>query len=316
MIKQSSYSGYSVYRRRKRTIYNIALIALFAVILSLIPLYIFNYSGENGADRRDLLLHWESLAFDKVYQLSGEQLVQKPMDYFLLTINGFSAYQLAIAQINNSSTLNFINTCIWALRKAMLFKEGADDGRLFYVLGKAYYYKGIGYEDLAIKYLVKARESGFDARDIPEYLGLAYASASVGDYKSSIEAFTQVLNPQDYAFSPSDALLLSIANSYIALGEDEAAQVYLRLCLEASRDFSMISTVRLSLAQIFLRNADFVGAEALYNEIIEEGGNADAHFYLGELYNSRGEVVRARAEWRRAIIIDPSHRQARSRLNL
>jgi tetratricopeptide (TPR) repeat protein len=289
---------------------------LVAVLLSLIPLYIFNYSGENVADRRDLFLLWESSAFDKVYQLSGEQLAQKPLDYFLLTIHGFSAYQLAIAQINNSSTLSFINNCIWALRKAMLFQEGADDGRLFYVLGKAYYYKGPGYEDLSIKYLKKARESDFNARDIPEYLGLAYASASVRDYRSSIEAFTQVLNPLDYTFSPSDALLLSIANSYIALGEDEAAQTYLSLCLETSRDFSMISTVRLSIAEIFLRNADFVGAEALYNEIIEEGGNADAHFYLGELYNSRGEVVRARAEWRRAIQIDPSHRQARSRLNL
>jgi tetratricopeptide (TPR) repeat protein len=315
MIKQSSRSGYRAQRRRNRTIHNIALILVLGGLLSFIPLYIFNFRRENGADRRDLLQLWESMNFDKVYQLSGEQLAQKPLDYFLLTIHGFSAYQLAIAQINNSSTLNFINNCIWALRKAMLFKESVDDGRIFYVLGKAYYYKGTGYEDLSIKYLEKARKSGFDARDIPEYLGLAYASDSVRDYISSIEAFTQVLNPS-YASSPSDALLLSIADSYIALGEDEAAQAYLMLCLEASRDFSMISTVRLSLAQIFIRNADFAGAEALYNEIIEEGGNADAHFYLGELYNSRGEVVRARAEWRRAIIIDPSHRQARSRLNL
>jgi tetratricopeptide (TPR) repeat protein len=289
---------------------------LLVVLLSLIPLYIFNFRGEKGADRKDILQLWESLAFDKVYQLSREQLAQKPLDYFLLTINGFSAYQLAIAQINNSSMLNYLNNCIWSLRKAMILKEGADDGRLFYVLGKAYYYKGTGYEDLSIQYLKKARNSAFNAQDIPEYLGLAYASASVRDYQSSIEAFTQVLNSPDYAFFPSDTLLLSIANSYIALGEDETAQVYLKLCLETSKDSYMISTVRLSLAQILFRNADFAGAEALYNVIIQEGGNADAYFYLGELYNSRGETVRARAEWRRAIQIDPSHRQARQRLNI
>jgi tetratricopeptide (TPR) repeat protein len=286
------------------------------VLLSLIPLYIFNFRRENGADRKDILQFWESFAFDKVFQLSGEQLAQKPLDYFLLTINGFSAYQLAIAQINNSSMLRFLDNCIWSLRKAMLLKEGADDGRIFYVLGKAYYYKGFGYEDLSIRYLKRARNTAFDARDIPEYLGLAYASASVRDYKSSIEAFTQVLNSPDYTFYPSDTLLLSIANSYIAMGEDEVAQVYLKLCLETSRDSYMITTVRLSLAQILFRNADFAGAEALYNEILREGGNADAYFYLGELYNARGETVRARAEWRRAIIIDPSHRQARLRLNI
>jgi tetratricopeptide (TPR) repeat protein len=256
------------------------------------------------------------MAFAEVYKLSAEQLAQKPLDFFLLTIHGFSAYQLAIAQINNSSMLNYINNSIWSLRKAMLLNEGTNDGRVFYVLGKAYYYKGVGYEELTIKYLEKARKSAFNARDIPEYLGLAYAS--VRDYRSSIAAFSLALNParEDKLSFPSDALLLSIASSYIALGEVESAMTYLILCIETSRDSNMISAARLDLAQILIGKADFAGAEALYNMIIEEGGNADAHYYLGELYNARGEVIRARAEWRRAIQVDPGHTQARSRLNL
>jgi tetratricopeptide (TPR) repeat protein len=316
MTKERSHSGYKVRQYRKRTIPKIALIILFVILLSLIPVYIINFGVKSGPDQRDLLWLWDSMAFAEVYKLSAEQLAQKPLDFFLLTLNGFSAYQLAIAQINNSSMLNYINSSIWALRKAMLLNEGINDGRIFYVLGKAYYYKGKGYEELTIKYLEKARKSAFHARDISEYQGLAYAS--VKDYRSSIAAFTLALNPQGdgEGLSPSDALLMSIADSYIAMGEVEPAQVYLALCLETSMDSNMISAARLSLAQILAGKADISGAEELYNKIIEEGGNADAHYYLGEIYNARGEVIRARAEWRKAIQIDPSHIQARSRLNL
>ncbi|MDR0312358.1 MAG: tetratricopeptide repeat protein [Treponema sp.] len=313
MTKERSHSGYKGRQYRKRSVPKIALIILFVILLSLIPVYIINFGVQSGPDQRDLLRLWDSMAFAEVYKLSAEQLVQKPLDFFLLTINGFSAYQLAIAQINNSSMLSYINSSIWSLRKAMLLSEGASDGRVFYVLGKAYYYKGKGYEELTIKYLEKAREAAFYARDIPEYLGLAYAN--VRDYRSSIAAFTLALNPSGADIS-SDALLLSIASSYIALGEVETASSYLKLCLETSKDSLMITAARLNLAQILIGKSDFAGAEELYNKIIEEGGNADAHYYLGELYNARGEVIRARAEWRRAIQIDPSHIQARTRLNL
>ena len=124
------------------------------------------------------------------------------------------------------------------------------------------------------------------------------------------------LNPLEED-SSSDALLLAIANSYIALGEDEAALAYLIRCLETSRDSNMIFSARLSLGDILFRKGDINGSEEQYTKVIEEsGGNAEAHFRLGEIYSSRGEMVRGRAEWRRAIQLDPSHRLARARLNM
>jgi len=57
-------------------------------------------------------------------------------------------------------------------------------------------------------------------------------------------------------------------------------------------------------------------AEAQYLAIIQEGGeNAEAHYQLGELYAAT-DPTRARAEWRRAVRLDPTHRGARSRLNM
>ena len=46
---------------------------------------------------------------------------------------------------------------------------------IHYILGKAYFHKGKFYADLAISHLLKARELGYVAADMNEYLGLAYS---------------------------------------------------------------------------------------------------------------------------------------------
>ena len=317
MVRAHSQFIYKARQYRKQTITKAALFAIIVILAALIPLAYLNIMGKRGPDRKELLQLWESSAFDEVFLISEEQLAQKPLDYFLLTTHGFSAYQLAMAQINSFNMLIFIDNCIWSLRKALLFKEGLNDGRLFYVLGKAYYYKGTGYGDLAVRYLEKARSIGFYSRDISEYLGLTYAS--IRDYRSSVEAFSRYLHSpiENNDFSPSDMLLLSIATSYIALGEDEIAQAYLVQCLDTSKDSNLVSIAHLNLGEILSRRGDLAGAEAQYIKVIEGGGdNAEARYLLGELYNTKGETIRARAEWRRAIQIDPSHRLARARLNM
>ena len=239
-------------------------------------------------------------------------LRDNPMDFFLLTINGFSAYQLGIAQINNFDTLFYINECIWSLRKALLLREGASDGRIFYVLGKAYYNKGAGFADLAVSYLEKARASRYWAEDIPEYLGLAYAA--IGDFRNSVAVFAEALAS---GHEHSDILLLSIARSYIALEENEQARAYLMRCLDISRDSQTIAAARLLHGNTLVKLGNYAGAENEYLKVIEEGGeNAEAHYQLGELYALAGDPTRARAEWRRAIRIDPAHGPSRSRLNI
>jgi tetratricopeptide (TPR) repeat protein len=232
------------------------------------------------------------------------------MDFFLLTMHGFSAYQLAVAQINDYDTISYVDECIWSLRTALLSDEGPGDPRIPYVLGKAYYAKGEGYEDLAINFLETARDENYEAGDLPEYLGLAYAA--IHDYRSSVAAFSLALDGND-----SDLLLFSIARSYLALEETETAAAYLMRCVEGSKDSDTIIAARLLLGQILEDSGDASGAEAQYLAILEENGeNAEAHFQLGELYNAAGDGTRARAEWRRTIRIDPAHRSARARLNM
>jgi tetratricopeptide (TPR) repeat protein len=304
---------------KRKQIFQKALMAvIILVFLSLLPAVYFRLKGRGGSDHGELQFLFESESFERAYAQSGELLREEPLDSFLLTIHGFSAYQLAIAQINNFDTLLYIDSCIWSLRKALLLRESSADGRIFYVLGKAYYYKGTKYAELAVNYLEKARSAAYRAADIPEYLGLAYAA--IRDFGNSVAAFALALTEEDGVPSnrgTSDLLLLSIARSYLGLEEVESARAYLVRCLEISRDSRTIATARLLLGGILFAAGDTSGAEAEYLKILEEDGeNAEAHYQLGELYASAGDITRSRAEWRRALRIDPAHGLARSRLNL
>jgi len=310
-IRRNSFA-YQKSVRRKRFV--LAVVVLASVVGSVSALSQFAGNLRNGTqrvDRGELLRLWEAGSFDDVHRFTGEALVSRPLDYFLLTMHGFSAYQLGISQVNSLRAATYFDDCIRALRRAMLLRESQTDGRLFYVLGKAYFHLGDGFADFAVRYLGRARALGHDASDIPEFLGLAYAA--IGDYWNSVIAFAEALETT----RPSALLLLSIAESYVALGEFEKARAYLMRSIGVSVDSRTTLTARLFLADVLRMLGDINGAIGQLTGILDETGeNAEARFQLGELYALQGDNVRARAEWRRAVTADPTHLRARTRLSL
>jgi tetratricopeptide (TPR) repeat protein len=330
MFKAHTRYNYGTHVRRKQTVNRVVIIFFIGLLIAAGAIVFLEWKNRLGNERKEILLLWEEGAYERVLRTTGEKLSDRPLDYFLLAAHGMASYQIAVAQINNSDTLAYVDECIWSLRKALLVYEGTKDGRIPYVLGKAYYKKGASYADLAVKYLEKARETSYEAGDIPEYLGLAYAG--IHDYHNSVAAFSLVLNPAldtaeaektgnlvypgEAAYS-QDLLLLSIARSYLELSEFNTAQAYLLRCIETSRDFHSIVTARLLLGGILENSGDKEGAEVQYLAVIAESGdNAEAHYRLGELYASMGDTVRSRFEWRTALRIDPTHKQTRMRLNI
>jgi len=303
---------YQAARRVQKTLRGLALffacaIAAGAVILGA------TLKRRGGAERASLTEAWQAGQYEEVYRAAGEELEARPLDCFLLSLRGFAAYQLAVAQVNTAGARRYVDECVEALRKALLSPEGEKDGRIHYVLGKAYYYKGPAWADQAAEFLEAARNAGFDAADIPQYLGLSYAL--LHDYLRSVEAFSEALAPAPE--EPSDLLLLGIARSYIELGEADQARAYLARCLETTRDYVVQSDARMLLGRLLSDEGDLTGAEAQYRAVLEESGEmAEARFQLGELYALRGDATRARAEWRRARQIDPAYEPALARLKI
>ena len=297
----------------KKQVFQGFLLFLVLAALGTVFVLLFKSKIKEAGNKKNLLEYWETGDWETAYEKSQENLKVKPMDPFFLTINGFAAYQTALAQVNNEQALAYNEECILSLRKALLSKNADKDGRIRYVLGKAYYAKGQDYADLAIKYLEAARELSYSAADFNEYLGLSYAS--IKDYQKSIEAFTASLDPAGN--EGADLLLLHIAQSYIGLEEWEAAKAYLIRCTESSKDMDLILKARLLLGKALVYEGDLDGAISVFETVLEAGGeNAEASFELGEIYAEQGDTTRARAAWRRARRADPNFAPVLSRLNV
>jgi tetratricopeptide (TPR) repeat protein len=263
--------------------------------------------------KRDILRNWENGYYVEAFDQSILTLKDKPLDPFLLTVNGFASYQLAISQINQGDVLSRLDNSIWSLRKALFEKNADRDGRIRYVLGKAYYEKGPDYADLAVRYLEEAEQTGYGAKDIPEYLGLAYYS--VREYRKSVETLSRALDPGESG-TDSDRLLLAIARSYIGLEDWDNAKAYLVRCIEQTLDGGEGINTRLLLGRVLLDSGDAAGAESVFTEVLEAAENAEAAYELGEIYAAQGDTIRARAAWRRSYRADNNYRPARVRLNM
>jgi tetratricopeptide (TPR) repeat protein len=296
-------------------------LVFFVVLLLIVSaglMLVITTMNHSARKYRDLTQLWKDGSYKEVYDESERQLAEKPLDFFLLSLRGYSAYQLALAQINNQDMQKYADESTIALRKALLHKSGERSGRVRYVLGKAYFMKGPDYANLAIRYMEEAAARSYKAEDIPEYLGLAYAE--LHDYRKSVEAFSEALVPidkEDGNNGPSDVLLLAIARSYIELGEVDNARAYLTQCIEVSKDFSVIASARLLLGKVLMIKGDIDGAEQQYLSVLKDGGEQpEARYELGALYAERGETTKARAEWRKALRLDPAYAPAIARLNM
>jgi tetratricopeptide (TPR) repeat protein len=269
-----------------------------------------------GSEKKTMRTLWEQKSYREIFDMSGKTLEASPMDYETLVLHGFSAYQLAIAQITEPDKVYYIDECIQSLRKTLIIKSDPAkndlmDGYIFYMLGKAYYKKGADYADFVVKYLEGIQGQSLDVDDIPEHLGLVYAL--LHDYENSVRAFSFALSSRD---PPSDALLLAMAHSYIELDELDSATAYLMRCIETSKDYKAMVQARLLLGNIFFRQGDHAAAKEQYTAILDGMyENAEAHFQLGEIYVAENNRIAARAEWRKAVRADSTHKMSLSRLS-
>ncbi|GMO15611.1 MAG: tetratricopeptide repeat protein [Spirochaetaceae bacterium] len=313
MFSRQHRFDYSIRAKRRQKLQVAGGIALIIVVVAGIVFFSGGREQDNY-NQRDIARLWREGAYLSVFEFSEKELQKDPMDFFLLMVHGFSAYQIAVAQINAFERLSYIDRSIWALRKAQLTKQGEHDARIKYALGRAYHYKGAEYAELCIQYLEDARLADYKAEDIPQFLGLSYAQ--VHDWERSIAAFSEALNSETEN-GPSDLLLLAISRSYIEMKDRASAKPYIMRAIELSKDWSTISKARLLLAGALMDDGDFNGAEAQIRTVLSEGGeNAEAHFRLGVLYEMRNDYYRARAEWRRAFNLDPDYIPVREKLNL
>lgn len=248
-----------------------------------------------------------------VYETSKAILQENPFNNTALTYRGYSAFFLAVSQLDTTVAQDYLDDAINNIRLALLSARRSLVPQLEYMLGKTYFYKNTitsyYYSDLVVKYLTKAQDDGYKADDIAEYLGLSYAS--LGMTMESIASFTEALLVRE-----SDTLLLSIAEQYNKAGQNSAASQYLFRIINDSENDDIIVRSRILLGNIYVEEEKFNDAQKEFETVIEKNDNSsDAHYGLGLVYEGQGDLFRARAEWRRALRIQVNHPGALQKLS-
>jgi tetratricopeptide (TPR) repeat protein len=262
-----------------------------------------------GASLRKTLLDlWAEKDYQQIIRVTEDEMARNPMDADCLVFNGFAHFYTGANQTVTEEKLAHIDAAITSLRRVRLYKKPPLEGEVEYVLGKAYYQKGEFYSDLSVQYMVSSIDKNFIGQDSYEYLGLAYNS--IGEFEKSIMYLLKASEQ-----NATDLLYLVLAQTYYQTGDKAAAEEYLERAINKSADSSLIEKARMLLGDIYLQDKEYLKAEAQYLKIVEQNPqNANAHFYLGEIYFNLGDPIKARASWRRTAWIDPNHYGAKTRL--
>jgi tetratricopeptide (TPR) repeat protein len=244
--------------------------------------------------------------YDDVIAATDSILAGDPLNPIALSYKGFASFYKSAAQNAAEERMPYLDQSVVSLRRARLAGTPFT-GETDYVLGKAYFNKGKYYYDLAISSIESAVAKGYVQKDSYEYIGQAYAQ--LGDYPKALENFLLALKDD-----PGDMLLLTIGQTYYQMKRTSDAVDYLLRTLNKTEDKDIEERTRFLLGGIYLDTGELFKAEEQFSAVTKlDPGSADAHFDLGEVYAKMNDPVKARAEWRNALIIDPSHYGAKLR---
>jgi tetratricopeptide (TPR) repeat protein len=299
-------------RRRKRTTIVLATAALvitltgMGVRLARSGRYAV-YIDSRPVLKQRILSDWEAKRWNEVLAASQSSLASAPLDPFYLTFRGLAAFYKAAELPDGEDRTALLDDSIATIRKAKAVGGRMPRAQAEYVLGKAYFHKGKYYYDEAIKFLESSIVAGYEGADSREYLALAYAG--LNDKVKAIANFDAAL------LKSRSELLLAAGKAFLDSGNGTKAESLLKESLAIGTDALTREKCLFILADIYHSRGDSITAEAQYDLILEKNPeSADAHFRLGILYQERGDPVRARAAWRRAIAIDPMHAASRQKL--
>lgn len=257
---------------------------------------------------------WNQKNYLEVYNLANTILQNKPYNSTALAYKGYASFCLAISQSQLDTAQEYIDISINSLRLALNDAPESLKPQICYMLGKSYFHKNslsayYYYADSAVYYLNEALNLGFSAPDIPKYLGLSYAQLSMTE--ESIKSFSEALLTDE-----NDELLLAIAEQYIKNEQSGIAKQYLFRIRSSSNDETMVLKACEYLASIYVEEGNYEDALIEYNGILEKSpNNADAYYGIGVIYEKKGDMVRARAEWRNALKAQVNHSGALKKLS-
>lgn len=240
------------------------------------------------------------------YELKNNQFIPE-----FLVYRGYSFFFLGENEKKNIRKQKaYFTSSLIDLRKALAIGVNEKNkSNIFFCLGKIYYYFGPAYYNLSIKYLKKAIEEGNQNIDLFYILGLVFSYN--GEYDEAIKYFYKALKIKE-----SDYLLLTIGICFYKKNDYENAINLINNVIKISEDPKIRERAYFILGEIYFNQKKYSDSLDMFNKVIElNENNSEAYFYRGEIYFLYyNDKVKARAEWRKTLIIDPGYIRALKRI--
>ncbi len=263
--------------------------------------------------RTQVLALWEASDWQAVIQTCDQALLQAPLDPFSLGMKGVASFYRSLALPEGEERTAMNDSSIISLRKALATQQQPDSkrmpkGELEYILAKAYFQKGDSYYDLAALSMTRSAADGYDADDSHEYLAMSYSR--MGQVKPAIDEFGKAM-----ASSQNPIIRIAAAKEYLKLEDFDRAEGLLIEASASKEDAVARESARALLANLYLTRSRLSLFEVQVGAMLAENpDSAEAHYLMGLLFQARGDPVHARAEWRKAVSLDPMHAAARQKL--
>ncbi len=285
-----------------------------AVLIAVSAFFVFGgqlptLGNPTGIDRSQIEFLWNEGEFSRLITLTDTILASDPLDADALVFRGLASYYAAVSDVDADNRDELIRAAVRYLRRVQTISSAHFAAEVNFVLGLAYFERGRHFADLSVEHLRTAIDLGVVDAAAFEFLGLAYER--LYDRERSIENLLLAAER-----SPRDVSFLAVAERLVENNQPREALPHLQRVISQSEEPRLVHQARFILGQIQLSEARFDQAEEQFRLVLEDDPNsADAHFYLGELYDAMGDGVRARAQWRNAVNIDGGHAAALRRLD-
>ncbi len=294
----------------------VLIFVLLIVVISVVIFFVFFFKEEVEEYYK---AREQNLSYKKVFnQKNYSDLINKmnvelkdnPYMTDYLIYRGYSLFILGENEKRIEKKLGYFKPALIDLRKALAIgvdTKNIDD--VYFCIGKIYFYMGVNYYDLCIKYCNKARSFNGKRDDLYYILGLCYSF--VGDYKSSVESFIELSKNNS-----SDQVFYAIATIFFKMGDYNSSKLYLESIVNRSKDNRAKEEAYLLLGQILFDEKDIKKSEICFDKILEiNENNSMAYFYKGEIiYHTENNISEARKFWMEARDIDPSNQLVKERL--
>lgn len=202
---------------------------------------------------------WNNSDYSGLLLAAEECLYSNPYDAEALYYGSAAAFYYGIRQISPADMIPYFDRTIRYARTLIALGQPPHEGMLEYLLGKAYFYKGFYYYDLAASYLESSLKKGYFNPDIYEYL--AECHGLLGNPEISTQFYLLSLEKE-----ANSAVYIKVAlNCFQIRQYDQAEDYYMKALDAASDDFEKETAFR-HVIDFYIKLKNYTAARAYLDQ--------------------------------------------------